>query len=263
MRRLISFALGVLTSALLIVLGLAWRGGTSSDAPSFRAKERFRSSSPMASDTPSKPLSTGSLAARTHILAGMADALALDELAGRAVNIYEELKKGDTRWQATVLRLSDLGYQRDERLQCAATHALPLHAECRGTIEMVLDPDAGVEAKVLYARAHTSTSEPDDAASCAAYVDCLAESRVGSMVPVPPDSSELVAIRQDTIYEWTSPAMFDPSKVEELIDLREEALADALARGALSEFDRLSEEQLVSYLHQHLAELREEARPIP
>ncbi len=168
----------------------------------------------------------------------------MEELSEKAINAYEELQKGDSRWQATVLRLSDLAYLRDERLQCAARHALPLRSECRGAIDMVLEPAAG------------------GAASCAAYVDCLAETRVGSEIPIPPGSDELIAVRQDTIYDWTSPAMFDSTKVAELIELREEALADGVAQGTLKEFERLSEEQVISYLHQHLAELREaEGKP--
>ena len=73
----------------------------------------------------------------------------MEELSDRAINAYEELQKGDSRWQATVLRLSDLGYLREERLQCAALHALPLQSECRGAMGMVLDPAAGGEAKVV------------------------------------------------------------------------------------------------------------------
>lgn len=266
MRRLISFVLGALTSAVLLVLLVAWRGSTSGDArhvPSARAKERFQSKSSAARDI--EPARQVAPSGRAHVLLGWTPTLqeqAMEELSEKAINAYEELQKGDSRWQATVLRLSDLAYLRDERLQCAALHALPLRSECRGAIDMVLEPAAGGEAKVVYARATTSANEPADAASCAAYVDCLAETRVGSEIPIPPGSDELVAVRQDTIYDWTSPAMFDATKVAELIELREEALADGVAQGTLKEFERLSEEQVISYLHRHLAELREaEGKP--
>ena len=100
MRRLISFVLGALTSAVLLVLLVALRGSTSGDArhaPSTRAKERFQARSSAARDV--EPARGVAPSGRTHVLLGWTPSpgeQAMEELSDRAINAYEELQKGDS-----------------------------------------------------------------------------------------------------------------------------------------------------------------------
>lgn len=177
-----------------------------------------------------------------------------------AINVHSALREGDTRWESTELRLMDLAYLREERLACAAQHAAPIAADCLGSIDMVLRRTPGAdEAAVVFARGAGATDAPPEEAACTAYVECLASTRVGSMLPVPPGDDEVLAIGQRTAFAWASPVLFDSEKVAALIDLREEALAERSEREVVGEFDRRSEEQLIEYLRRHHDELQTEA----
>lgn len=188
------------------------------------------------------------------------DQAELTKFADGAVNMHGALREGDTRWEATELRLMDLAYLREERLACAAQHAAPITADCLGSIDMVLRRTPGEdEAAVVFARGAGATDAPPEEPACTAYVECLASSRVGSMIPVPAGDDEILAIGQRTVFAWASPVLFDSEKVAELIDLREEVLADRIERETVGEFDRRSEEQLIEYLRRHHDELQAEA----
>ncbi len=174
------------------------------------------------------------------------------------MNLNEAINE-DPQWQSTVLRLTDLGYLWEERLECAEQHALPLTSHCYGTIDMVVDASSGdPEAEVVYARSGAVSDILEEADPCTSYVQCLAASRVGSRLPVPPHlvGTGLVPMSLESMYVWTSPVMLDKSKVAELIEFRKENLAVATQQGTQSDYEHLRETRLIAYLEQHLSRLR-------
>lgn len=263
MRRIMFFSLGAVSGLLFLAVLFMLRSHAPQDptrATAQVAKERFASRHQAVPAFIERRGSTVRQGGAEDGLMGLLDQAELAKLADGAVNVHGALREGATRWEATELRLMDLAYLREERLACAAQHATPITADCLGSIDMVLRRTPGAdEAAVVFARGAGATDAPPEEAACAAYVECLASSRVGSTIPVPPGDDEILAIRQRTVFAWTSPVLFDPEKVAELIGLREEALAERIEHGPVGEFERRSEEQLIDYLHRHHDELQVEA----
>jgi hypothetical protein len=265
MRRIMFFSLGAASGLLFLAVLFMLRSHAPQDparATAWAAKERFASRHRAVPELPERPGLPTRQAVMEDDLMRLLDQAELAKLADDAVNVHGALREGDTRWEATELRLVDLAYLREERLACAAQHATPITADCLGNIDMVLRRLPGEsEAAVVFARGGGSTDAPQEEVACAAYVECLAASRVGSIIPVPPGEDEILAISQRTSFAWASPVLFDPEKVAELIGLREEALAERLERGNVGDFERRSEEQLIEYLHRHHDELQQAEAP--
>lgn len=238
-------------------------------SPGFRAapsrslttisKERFSAGykPPLVSSLSSHVGRPPSLDSRIEALFASVD---LSEVADSSVNVLEELGS-DPRWQPTALRLTDLGYLWEERLECASRHALPLTSDCHGAIDMVVDASSSeVEAPVIFARSSAAPELPEDADACTSYVQCLASSRIGSRLPVPAHliGTGLIAINTETIYTWSSPMMHDKDKVAELINLRKASLIHAIENKTFSEYELLGESDLIEYLELHLSRLKGE-----
>jgi hypothetical protein len=262
MRRIMFFILGAASGLLFLAVLFMLRSHAPQDPTRTNtqvAKERFASRYRTVPAFIERRDSTVNQDDAEDVLMGLFDGAELEKYADGAVNVHGALREGDTRWEPTELRLMDLAYLRDDRLACAAQHAAPISTDCLGSIDMVLQRTPGEdEAVVVFARGAGATDALPEEAACAAYVECLASSRIGSTIPVPPGEDAIVAIRQRTVFAWASPVMFDAEKVAELIDLREEALAERIERGTVGEFDRRSEEQLIEYLRRHQDELQGE-----
>lgn len=261
MKRVLVFILGGAFSAALILLALFLAGRRS--APPEQTTRRIAQDRFVANRkyeiSKVKPTVSHDVSPRTIRLSMPGES---SVTIAPAVNPYEELQNGDERWANTVLHLSDFAYLREERLACAEQHALSLISNCRGVIDMIFDASATSRfGEVLAVESSAEPDTPEDAPACTAYVECLANGRIGSVIPLPPDlvGTGKIALTLDTVYTWASPAMFDVDMVAELIASREADLRQGIESGKLPEFERASEELLIDYLREHLSGLRGKA----
>ena len=185
----------------------------------------------------------------------------IESILEGAVNPPALVAEGQAVWRDTALRLADLAWLREARLDCAAQHALPLEGPCFAEFEMIVDV-RGVHpaGTIVYSRASASPAKPGDADACRAYISCLASIRLGASLPVPSGwQDEVVALEQKTAFSWASPSLFDPERVRDLISL-EASDRRASRRHGLTpyqEYQLSLNEQLGEYLRQHLDVVKE------
>jgi hypothetical protein len=246
-----SVVLGVASGTLLIALYLALTDGATPPARGEVAKQRFVAAR---SDGSQRATAVGLVNARPSPRPVVESAKAMAPTS--RINPLQAQAAGDQRWEATAFTLDDLFWLREQRLQCAHDHALPLRATCIVDYAMVIEPTE-VRGRGKIADGEIATSpmgvfDERDEAACAAYAGCLLDARIGESIPIPDEQRDPFIIDQPVAYEWAAASLFDPVHVRELIASYESTVAATPA----SLFEKLEKNQL-DYLRIHLDALSE------
>ncbi|GEM_PF-6107498 len=114
------------------------------------------------------------------------DTEALAQLADRGIWAYGMAAGGDARLTELGATLSDLHYIREGRMWCDEHFGEQVDA-CIFNLDFVAcAPEGSDMAQVVYARALLNWRDyPGQSEACEAHVACIAQARVGSMIPMP------------------------------------------------------------------------------
>jgi hypothetical protein len=170
-----------------------------------------------------------------------------------AIDPIQAQASGETQWEPTAFALDDLFWLREQRLQCAHDHALPLSVPCTAEYSMLVEPTTrgmGTIVSGMVTSEPLGQSSERDELACEAYAQCLLVARIGQSIPIPADQSDTVTIRHPVIYDWAAAALFDPAHVGELIVSYEATVAEVPS----DLYDRLEKNQL-EYLQAHFHHL--------
>lgn len=240
--------LGAASGVLIIAVYLVLSDGAATPERGEVAKQRFVAAR---RDAPKRARPMGVLTPAVH----HAGADSTDSPSVR-INPLQAQAAGDQRWESTAFALDDLFWLREQRLQCAHDHALPLRATCVAEYAMVIEPaDVRGQGKITGGEVIASPMgmfDERDEAACAAYAHCLLDARIGELIPIPNEQRDPFVIEQPVAYEWAAASLFDPDHVQELIASYESTVTPTPS----TLFERLEKNQL-DYLRAHLEALSE------
>ncbi len=137
-------------------------------------------------------------------------------LAEAPVSLLAEIERDNHAWVRTIGALSDPHLASRERLACGETYARGLAEVCAYRLTYVVQRANGLgEGTIVYSRADlvssVNGSQHVNEPMCRRYVNCVAASRLGGTLPLPPGSESAVALRQSLFSRWTHPSMNDPA----------------------------------------------------
>jgi hypothetical protein len=131
--------------------------------------------------------------------------------------------KESWRWSPTVLAIEDPAFLAKKRLACDATLGKELVERCSYRLDMVVERGEREQGRIVFSRAAVVDERPEPI--CPFYAECIAEARLGEVIPLPPDARPHEAILQRLSLAHPSPAMLDPARSTRTFERLKIALA--------------------------------------
>jgi hypothetical protein len=174
--------------------------------------------------------------------------------AEEAIDLQARFDAGGAELLPTMLTVNDPSLAANERQKCASAFGKEITSSCVYTLTNVMARSGDGEASVVFSRA---TLLSGSGADCDQYVGCVAKSRLGAKIPVPPESGELTAISQHIISKPVPEHLKDPAMLKKLIGTLEEDAKRAREHGIASDdyklnYSVLMQEKIIDYMKQKL-----------
>jgi hypothetical protein len=133
------------------------------------------------------------------------------ELAGRSLPLQTMIETGDATWLDTLAQLTDPFFVADRANACAFEYATAIGRDsgCAFRFRMVVERRSVTHGAIVFSAiepasendlAELGLTSPDPA--CPQYLQCLAKTRLGVEIAIPPGTWDEAAIHQSKIASW-------------------------------------------------------------
>ena len=152
----------------------------------------------------------------------------LPEFRGLIENHAHDLSmlEKDAEWFETAVALTDPEYVRDERVLCGREWESKINRVCNYEIQTIVNNE-GRNSKVVYSRAVPDDEETANSPGCRGFMGCIANTRLGSTVPMPEaQNSDFVAMTESIQSAHLPENMYSVDYVMNSIRLHESVIED-------------------------------------